>query len=334
MPCELSIIIVTWNTRELTRACLASIAQHHGDVSHEIIVVDNASGDGTVEMIRQTFPHVEIIANDTNRGFGAANNQAMQHAGGEYVLLLNSDTEITAGVLRSAVAAMRNHREVAVLGVRVEHPDGSLQLTCFAEPTLLNITLQVLGLHRLPWPAWFGRDRMRHWARDSVRDVDVVTGCFFMIRPRAMEEVGLFDEQFFFYGEETDWCRRFRAAGWAVRFMPAGTIVHHGGASAAMLDGDRGVFLADGIVRFHYKHAGALSAAIAWTLLLIGNALRMAAYAVRGVVPGQTDARETAGRFARVVRGFANAWPVRPRVQEKVWRHVEREGVSSIRRTA
>ncbi|MCA9296076.1 MAG: glycosyltransferase family 2 protein, partial [Phycisphaerales bacterium] len=258
MMCELSIIIVTWNTRELLRACLASLTRHHGGLSHEIIVVDNASEDGTVEMIRRTFPHVDIIANATNRGFGAANNQAIARARGEFVLLLNSDTEVTSGVLRSAVAAMREQPDVAVLGVRVQHPDGSLQLTCFAEPTLVNIALQVFGLHRLPWPAWFGRDRMRNWARDSIRDVDVVTGCFFMLRPRAMEEVGLFDEQYFFYGEETDWCRRFRAAGWAVRFVPAGTIVHHGGASAAMLDGDRGVLLADGIVRFHHKHAGAI----------------------------------------------------------------------------
>jgi len=335
MTPDVSIIIVNWNTCDLLRACLASIDRYGVGVDVETIVVDNASTDGSCAMVERTFPHVRLLRQPRNRGFGVANNIAMRHVRGRYVLLLNSDAELTPGVLRASIDAMDAHDDIGVLGVRVHHPDDTLQLTCFAEPTITNVVLQILGLHRLRRPAWFGRDRMRWWSRDTVRDVDVVTGCYFMVRPDTMRDVGLFDEQFFFYGEETDWCRRIRARGWAVRFMPVGTIIHHGGASADMLDADRGVLLGDGIVRFHRKHAGVASAAIVWGLLFVGNIARATGYGMRGLLPGQSAARSTAGRFARVALRFTRAWPGRARSIEPSWSAADVRGdVGSDRRAA
>ncbi|MEM7227974.1 MAG: glycosyltransferase family 2 protein [Planctomycetota bacterium] len=309
MSTDLTIIIVNWNTCALLDACLTSIERHAADLSLQVIVVDNDSDDDSTSMVRRDHPQVELIENDSNRGFGVANNQAMQRARGELILLLNSDTEVCPGTLRESVRYMRLHRPVGVLGVRAHHPDGSLQLTCFAEPSLLNVALQVLALHRVPWPRFFGRDRMRDWRRDSERDVDVVTGCYFLLRPDVLGDVGLFDEQFFFYGEETDWCRRIRHAGWSTRFAPVGEIIHHGGASAAMLDATRGLLLADGIIRFQRVHHGDLRARATWLLLWLGNAMRAIGYGLRSLLPGQRDARTTSARFARIACSFATAWP-------------------------
>ena len=245
-PVDCSVLIVNWNTRSLLRACLASIPRE-GDCRLEVIVVDNGSEDGSPEMVVREFPWVRLFRNAENRGFAAANNQAIAVSTGRHVLLLNSDTEVRGDTIDRCVRWLDAHPDTAVLGGRVSNPDGTMQPTCFRDPGLLDLAMLATGLHRLRRPAWLadlaGRQRMTRWMRDDERDVDVVTGCHMLVRRDAMNLVGTLDEDFFFYGEEADWCRRFRDAGWRVRFAPIGDVIHHGGASTLRIAGERGVLL-------------------------------------------------------------------------------------------
>src|SRR5690606_9384907 len=152
----------------------------------EVIVVDNASSDGTSEAIRERFPDVRLIENPTNRGFAAANNQAMRVARGEYFLLLNSDTLVRGEAIAASAAYLDERPTVGAMGCRVLNPDGTLQVSCSQEPGLVNIALMACGADRLPWPRWCGRYFMRHWKRDSEREVPVVSGCYMMVRRSAV----------------------------------------------------------------------------------------------------------------------------------------------------
>ena len=304
----LSVVVVNWNTRDLLRGCLESVFREADGLQLEVWVVDNASSDRSCEMVAECFPDARLIRNSENRGFAAANNQALRAAQGKYTLLLNSDTVVLENVLSRSVAYMDDHPAVAVLGCRVLNPDGSMQPTCFQDPTLLNLTLKVLGLFRLRWPKWFGKEHMSHWPRDTERDVDVVTGCYMMVRRTAIDEVGLLDEEFFFCGEESDWCRRFRKAGWKIRFAPIGEIIHHGNASGRRLSYKRDILLTQGLVLYHKKHGGQVAAIVAWALLAVFTLLRVAAWTVISA-KGDTDARRRRTHFAMVLKGFGRVWP-------------------------
>ena len=218
---DVSIVIVNWNTKKLLYDCLTSVYATTKEVSFEVIVIDNASRDGSVEMIKSDFPKVELIANTENRGFAAANNQGISIAVGRYILFLNSDTIVLSNAIDKVVAFTDLHEDAAVVGCRVLNPDVTLQPTCFMFPSILNMILSVSYLYKLfPGNRFFGRERMTWWSRDDERLVDVVTGCFMLVRHRAIEDVGIMDERFFMYGEETDWCYRFKQAGWKVMFTP------------------------------------------------------------------------------------------------------------------
>lgn len=308
---NLSIVIINWNTRQLLKECLTSVAERVGALAAEVWVVDNASTDGSPEMVERDFPQVRLIRNVENRGFAAANNQAIERASGRYVLLLNSDTVVLENVLGESVRYMDEHPDVAVFGCRVLNPDRTMQATCFQEPTFVNLVLKTTGLFRLRWPRWCGREHLSHWRRDTERDVDVVTGCYMMVRREAMEQVGLLDESFFFCGEETDWCRRFRRAGWKVRFAPVGEIIHHGNASGRKLNCRRDLLLTAGLVRFHRKHHGVLGGVVAWALLWGFNASRWFAWSVTAAVPRRrTASRDRRDHFRGVLRGWGEVWPV------------------------
>ena len=307
MRVDASVIIVSWNTAELLRACLDSINGSNLEES-EVIIVDNGSVDGTADMIRSRQPGCQLICNSVNRGFAAGNNQALGVARGRYALLLNSDTVLLGDVVQKTVQYMDAHPEVGVLGCRVLNPDGTAQQTCFQEPSLLNILLKTTGLFRLPWPRFLSREHMPWWQRDSERDVDVVTGCYMLVRRSALEQVGLLDESFFFCGEETDWCRRFRAAGWKVRFAPVGEIIHYGNASGRKLEFRRDVLLTAGLVRFHHKHGGVWAAAIAWLLLWLFNVTHWIAWRLIAAVTRKPGAEHRAEHFRGVIAGFDTVW--------------------------
>lgn len=304
---DLSVVIVNWNTREMLYDCLVSVFAGLGSLQSEVWVVDNASTDGSPEMVAAEFPSVYLIQNTDNLGFAAANNQALAQASGRHALLLNSDTVVLGDVLPASVAWIDAHPKVGALGCRVLNTDGSLQITCSRFPSLLNLTLQATGLSRLPG-SFFDRYRMERWNRRNPRPVEVISGCYMLVRREVLTQVGLLDEAFFFFGEETDWCRRISKAGWELWFTPVGEIVHHGGGSVRKLNHKRDVMLSAGTVRLHAKHYGHMGGAACWLLLLGFNAVRATAWSLLAAVGGAAAA-ERARHFRRVTADFREAWP-------------------------
>jgi GT2 family glycosyltransferase len=273
---DVSIIIVNWNTKQLLQDCLTSVYERAGDLNYEIIVIDNASTDGSVEMVKNDFRQVILIENDKNRGFASANNQGMALAKGRYVLLLNSDTIVLDNSIANTVHFADENPKAAVTGCRVLNPDRTIQRTCFMFPSLLNMLLSSTYLYKLfPKSRFFGREQMTWWDRSDVRQVDVVTGCFMLVRREAIEQVGVMDERFFMYGEETDWCYRFWRDGWKVMFAPVGEIIHFGGQSAAKRPVAMIVQLRLSILKFIRKHYGWPSHLIARFLVALFFAIRL-----------------------------------------------------------
>lgn len=255
MLCDVSVIIVNWNTRDILRNCLTSVYAQTETMVFEVIVIDNASSDGSAAMVKQEFPQVRLIENTQNRGFAAANNQGMQFAKGRYVLLLNSDTVVLDGAIQKTLAFADQHPQAAVVGCKVLNPDRTLQPTCFMFPSLLNLFLSATYLYKVfPRSHFFGRERMTWWDRDEVRRVQVVTGCFMLVRQEAIRQVGMMDEGYFMYAEETDWCWRFLKAGWENLFYPDACIIHLGGQSSKQVKVRSIVQLRLGVLLFFLKN--------------------------------------------------------------------------------
>lgn len=231
---DVSVIIVSWNTQALLKSCLESIRMRAGDVNLEIIVVDNASSDGSSKMVKREFPDVKLLQNSTNGGYAAAVNMGLLIGKGRYFLVLNSDTEIFDRAIEKCVGYSDEHPDVAVTGCQVWEDETTVQITCFQFPSLLNLILETCGLNRLfRHNRFFGREWMVWWDRDSERVVDVVSGMFMLVRCEAVEQVGPMDEDYFLLFEETDWCYRFHRAGWKNAFWPGARIMHvHGGSQS------------------------------------------------------------------------------------------------------
>ncbi|MGQ9657610.1 MAG: glycosyltransferase family 2 protein [Fimbriimonadales bacterium] len=226
----LSICIVNWNTRELLRACLGSLYRYPPDVPFEVIVVDNASSDDSVAMVRAEFPQVVLIANAENGGYARGNNQALARAQGECLLLLNPDTEVFPDTLSRALSFLRAHPEAGAVGAKQLFPDGRVQASVRGFPTPANLLWEVSGLARL-FPRWLGGYRMRGFTYDRVAVVEQPMATFLMVRRAVVEQVGLMDEAFPLFFNDVDWCYRIVQAGWRIYFVPEVQILHHGGAS-------------------------------------------------------------------------------------------------------
>ena len=234
MPQEprVSVVIVSWNTRDLLRGCLASIEL--SPLVLETFVVDNASEDGSIEMVRAEFPRVTVIPNGDNLGFGRANNLAFARASGEYVLLLNPDAQLEADALESLVGTLDNQSSTAVVGPHVVNADGSIQSTRRRFPTVATLFVEstplqsVLSAQHSLLRDYYVLDR----PDDAPQRVDWLVGACLLVRRSALVQVGGFDERFFMYFEEIDWCRRFRKTGWSVVFEPPARVRHLGGQSS------------------------------------------------------------------------------------------------------
>ncbi len=302
---DLSIVIVNWNTSVLLRDCLHTVFAGLGRLQAQVFVVDNASSDGSLAMLAAEFPTVIALANSRNLGFAAANNVALARAKGRHVLLLNTDTLVHGSVLSHAVVWLDRHPDVGVMGPRILNRDGSAQVSSTKFPTLRNLILQMLGLTRL---ALFDVYRMERWDRMDEREVEVISGCAMFVRGTAMRQVGLLDDAFFFYGEETDWCRRFIKAGWKVVFAPVGEITHFGGGSVKSLSHKRDIMLTEGTVRLHRKHGGLAAGLTCFALLAVFNLSRSVAWSVLAL-GGSRKAQDRARHFRNVVFGMGKAWP-------------------------
>lgn len=295
----------------MTRDCLNSVYAGLGDMSAEVIVVDNASSDGSAAMIADNFDDVILIANPKNVGFAAANNQGFQVARGQYVLLLNTDTLIHGDVLPASVAWLESQDDVGAMGCRVLNTDGSVQMTCSMYPSILNQLLQFLGLSKLRSPRFLGRYMMLDWSRDTKKEVEVISGCYLLVRRKVVLQVGPLDENFFFFGEETDWCKRIREAGWRLMFAPVGEITHHGSVSARKLDYHRDVMLTQAKVRLHRKHGGLGAAMVVWAIGFLFNSSRAAFWSLRAL-GGSEKACARARHFRAVTRAMPQTWIRQP----------------------
>ncbi len=224
---DISIIIVNWNTRDLLQNCLESIYKTVSDISYEIIVVDNASRDGSVAMLQERFPLVKVIQNDINRGFGAANNQAMRIMAGRYALLLNSDTVLKENAVKELFTFMEKHPDVAMACGQLLNADGSKQNSIANFPTLLTLSFNVSLLEYI-FPKRYPSKRYDFM---EAIVVDSCIGACVIVRKKAIDEVGMFDERYFFFFEETDWAYQMKTAGWKVFHVPTAYIYHLQGQS-------------------------------------------------------------------------------------------------------
>lgn len=301
---DVSVIIVSWNTRELLRGCLESVYMDTRDASLEVIVVDNASEDGSADMVETAFPAAKVIRSASNAGFAAGNNAGMRAATGRWMLLLNSDTVVRDGAIDKTVECAERRADAGLVGCRIENADGSLQPSCARFPSLTNLVLMTTYLYRLlPGSRFAGRERMTWWAHDDEREVDVLTGCYLLVRREAYEKVGGFDEAYFFGGEEVDWCFRMRKAGWKRAFTPAARITHFGGGSAGRLGWRLDALQTRAAIRIFRTHYGPATAACAEALLWVFNASRMAAWGAVSLLAGRRRkaARERFEHFHNII---------------------------------
>ncbi len=227
---DLTAIIVNFNTEGLLRNAIGRLQAAAARLSLKIAIIDNASRDNSVALIKNEFPDCHLIANPTNVGFARANNQALNLVEGRYVLLLNTDAFVSADTIYKTIAYMDSHPRCGILGVRLVGRDGALQPSARYFPTPWNLFLARTGLHRL-----FSGVRMvddMAWDHASVRQCDWVPGCYFLVRKAVIDQIGLFDPRYFLYYEEIDHCLAARKAGWEVTFFADTTVVHVGGESA------------------------------------------------------------------------------------------------------
>ncbi|MCF6093269.1 glycosyltransferase family 2 protein [Microaerobacter geothermalis] len=253
---DLSILIVNYNTCNLTLQALRSVFDSRTDYQFEVIVIDNNSTDDSVEMIEREFPKVKLIQNRENVGFSKANNQGIKIADGRYILLLNSDTVIQKDTLDMMLKFMDNHPHIGASGCKVVLPDGSLDKACRRGfPTPSASFYYAFGIARLfPHVPRFNQYQLTYLDPDKDYPVDCLVGAFMLVRREAIEQVGLLDEEFFMYGEDIDWCYRIKQAGWDIYYYPYTSIVHYKGASSRrkpfkiIYEFHRAMFL------FHRKH--------------------------------------------------------------------------------
>ncbi|WP_160044160.1 glycosyltransferase family 2 protein [Paenibacillus sp. USDA918EY] len=231
---DLSILIVNYNTCQLTTDCLRSVFASETAYEYEVIVIDNHSSDGSVASIREEFPNVTLIANTENTGFAKANNQGMAAAKGRYVLLLNSDTVVQKETLQTMLAFMDEHPKVGASGCKVILPDGSLDKACKRGfPTPSASFYYAFGFSKLfPDKPKFNQYQLGHLDPDQEYPVDCLVGAFMLVRRETIEQIGGLDETFFMYGEDIDWCYRIKQAGWDIHYYPKTQIVHYKGGSA------------------------------------------------------------------------------------------------------
>jgi GT2 family glycosyltransferase len=229
---QLSIIIISYNTRDMTLACLASVYDQT-TCDFEVIVVDNASTDGSAEAIRNNFPQVTLLAEPMNHGFAAAHDIAVSRCCAPWLLLLNPDTVVLDGALDRLLAFSRRRPGAGIWGGRTVYADGSLNLySCWRQMTLWSLSGRLLGLTALfPASELFNPETYGTWPRDSEREVDIVTGCLFLISRTLWDRLGGFDPVFVMYGEEADLCLRAHKLGLRPAITPDATILHYGGAS-------------------------------------------------------------------------------------------------------
>lgn len=283
-----SVIVVNWNTKDLLRTCLGSVREHL-NLPCEVIVVDNASHDGSPEMVAAEFPEATLIRNDRNLGFGAANNIGMAAAAAPAFLLLNSDARLVDGSIAPLAERLQREPRLGVIGPRLRFEDGRLQASAHRFSTLRLLALEELGFYKL-LPRRKAAEVLlgAYWDHARERHVDWVVGACMLVRREVFETTGGFDPAIFLYGEEVEWCERIWAAGWQVLFSPEAEVAHVGHASADTLVGERGridlcLVAADKLIA---RRQGRAAGLVASSLRVSGAVLKTVAFSVRRLRAG------------------------------------------------
>ena len=292
MRSEISVIIVAWNCRQVLSDCLRSIlAQVKPDTS-EVIVVDNASSDGTAEMVRQHFPSVKVIESQGNLGFARGNNLGLEAATGEYVFLINPDVVVKEGTFARMMEYMKENPGVGMLGPKIVGRDGLVQRSCMRTPTLWNQLCRALALDSLTKKSRvFGGYLMNDFRHDTLREVDIINGCFWLVRRTALEQVGSMDPQFWMYADDLDWCRRYTEAGWKVVFFPEVEAIHLGGVSSDNAPVFCFVQMQQADLQYWRKYHGLISYACFFLILYLSHAVRSTGSALLYMVRASSRSR-------------------------------------------
>ncbi|HUF40047.1 MAG TPA: glycosyltransferase family 2 protein [Anaerolineales bacterium] len=296
-----SVVIVSWNTRALLKGCLASIERPVEGPAVDVIVVDNASGDGSAEMVRRDFPHVRLIENEENDGYAKANNQGIRTGCSEYVLLLNSDAALRPGAIQLLAGFLQTNPKVSAVGPRVTNPDGSLQTSCYPTPTLFREFWRMFHLDAL---IPLGSYAMSRWEQDRPREVEILLGACILVRRAALEHVGLLNEIYFMYSEDLDLCHRLRKAGGKIFWVPGAEILHHGGRSTRQISREMFLQLYRSKLMFFRIYYGGLSASIYKLILLAASIARLS---LRSLAPllvsrDRSEDAEQAYNYRQLIR--------------------------------
>ncbi|HEU4752551.1 MAG TPA: glycosyltransferase family 2 protein [Armatimonadota bacterium] len=253
---DLSVVLVNWNTRELLRACLRSLqeALAGSALAAEIVVVDNASADGSAEMVERQFPGIRLLANEVNRNYAEGNNQGIAAAAGEFLLLLNPDTEVPVGAAEALLADLRENPRAAAVSPALVHPDGTVQESVRGFPAPRALVGELTGLARLLPRSRWAAYRARALPEDRISSVEQPMASAFLVRRSALEQVGAFDPQFPLFFNDVDLCYRLKEAGWEILYDPRVRVVHVGGASTRQVRPEAIRQSHEGLRRFYAKH--------------------------------------------------------------------------------
>lgn len=293
MSLRLSVIIVNWNTCQLLDRCLTTLAtelkaQNLFGPDSETFVIDNASQDASSEMVSEKHNWVHLISNQENVGFARANNQALKIATGQYILLLNPDTEIYPGTIGILIDFLESHAEAGIVAPQLINTDGSIQTSCRAFPSFIGLFCELIGISRMmPRGSKARGYKMLDWGHDDERQVDQPEGACLLIKKEVFSQIGLFDEAYFMLFEEVDWCYSAKKAGWQIWFTPRARVLHHLGQAIKQVKTKMILSSHRGMYRFWHKHHGQDKKylhALVYSALLILAYLRIATYSMRKFV--------------------------------------------------
>jgi GT2 family glycosyltransferase len=293
VPIDISVVIVGWNAGHYLELCLDSLVKAPPKRSMEVLVVDNASTDGSADMIETKFPWVKLIKSPENLGFSRGNNLAIRQCQGRYIALVNPDVIVFPGCLDALVDFLEANPKVGNAGPRVFNPDMTQQNTCRRFPTLWNNFCSAAGLaSRFKKSRFFAGEQMFYFPHDRTMRVDVIVGCFSTIRRETFDAVGLLDEDLFMYGDDVDWCRRCWNAGWEVVFYPGAQAIHYRGKTTASHPVRFAVAQLRSILQYWSKHHGFWGVMGIRAIMIFHYLLRYSAAFISGLMRPQKSTQE------------------------------------------
>ena len=318
---DVSVVIVTWNVRDMVVDCLRAVAERSGALDVEAILVDNGSTDGTVRAVRAAYPGVTVIANGGNVGFPTANNQGLGHAAGRHVLFLNPDTVVGEGTLEACVAELDRDPAVGMVGCRLMYPDGRVQYEgARRDYRLRHLLYEAVYLHELfPRSPLFAHQLIGGWDHRGTRDVEAISGAFMMVRAGIARALGGLPSEMFMYHEDLAFALRVRRAGWRIRYLGAVETTHYSGASRKRSTSPLSLLEGEVRVRLIRERGGAARAALARPFFGIRSVGRLAAAAIGRGVPGLGRLKERRGKAFDVrLHALHLLWAVNPAAAEKL----------------